>query len=114
MPRLQPISSNAAAYDYPIESIMAWPDQATLATMMRKVGWRRVQWKNLVRRDRRAAPRMGCVTPADQAVVLDAYAAIRCPVKVQNYYDATIRLPEGSSGYGVRQQRCTAGTFWRP
>ena len=47
MPRLQPISSNAAAYDYLIESIMAWPDQATLTTMMRKVGWRRVQWKNL-------------------------------------------------------------------
>ena len=45
---------------------------------------------------------MGYVTPADHAVVLDAYAAIRCPVKVQNYYDATIRLPEGSSGYGVR------------
>ena len=42
------------------------------------------------------------MTPADQAVVLDAYAAIRCPVKVQNYYDATITLPEGSSGYGVR------------
>ena len=47
MPRLQPISSNAAAYDYLIESIMAWPDQATLAAMMRKVGWRGVQWKNL-------------------------------------------------------------------
>ena len=42
------------------------------------------------------------MTPADHAVVLDAYAAIRCPVKVQNYYDATITLPEGSSGYGVR------------
>ena len=35
------------------------------------------------------------MTPADHAVVLDAYAAIRCPVKVQNYYDATITLPEG-------------------
>ncbi|MGI5951621.1 MAG: hypothetical protein ACOX61_07220, partial [Brooklawnia sp.] len=35
-------------------------------------------------------------------VVLDAYAAIRCPVKVQNYYDATVRLPAGASGYTVR------------
>lgn len=34
--------------------------------------------------------------------MLDAYAAIRCPVKVQNYYDATVTLPEGASGYGVR------------
>lgn len=37
-----------------------------------------------------------------RTIALDAYAAIRCPVKVQNYYDATITLPEGSSGYGVR------------
>lgn len=42
------------------------------------------------------------MTPADSAVMLDAYAAIRCPVKVQNYYDATVKLPEGASGYGVR------------
>ncbi len=38
----------------------------------------------------------------DTTVLLDAYAAIRCPVKVQNYYDVTTTLPEGASGYGVR------------
>lgn len=47
MPRFQPVSSNAPAYDYLIESILAWPDQPTLAEMMREVGWQRVQWKNL-------------------------------------------------------------------
>ncbi|MGB3955084.1 MAG: demethylmenaquinone methyltransferase [Brooklawnia sp.] len=47
LPRFQPASSNAAAYDYLTESIMAWPDQPTLAAMMREVGWRGVQWKNL-------------------------------------------------------------------
>ncbi len=47
MPRFQPVSSNAPAYDYLIESIPAWPDQPTLAEMMREVGWQRVQWKNL-------------------------------------------------------------------
>lgn len=47
MPRFQPVSSNATAYDYLAESILAWPDQAGLAAMMRSVGWRGVQWKNL-------------------------------------------------------------------
>lgn len=47
MPRFQPVSSNAPAYDYLIESIMAWPDQPALAAMMREVGWQRVQWRNL-------------------------------------------------------------------
>lgn len=47
MPRFQPVSSNAAAYDYLIESIRAWPDQPALAELMRSVGWRGVQWKNL-------------------------------------------------------------------
>ena len=47
MPRFQPVSSNAPAYDYLIESIMAWPDQPSLAALMREVGWDRVQWKNL-------------------------------------------------------------------
>lgn len=46
---------------------------------------------------------MGTVTSSSgKSVVLDAYAAIRCPVKVQNYYDATITLPQGASQYGVR------------
>lgn len=47
MPRLRFASSNAEAYDYLIESILAWPDQPTLAAQMSAVGWRRVQWKNL-------------------------------------------------------------------
>lgn len=41
------------------------------------------------------------MTPG-KSVLLDAYAAIRCPVKVQNYYDATVQLPEGASSYKVR------------
>lgn len=47
MPRFQLLASNAPAYDYLIESIMAWPDQPTLAATLRKVGWQHVQWKNL-------------------------------------------------------------------
>lgn len=47
MPRFQPVSSNAPAYDYLIESILAWPEQDELADMMREVGWVGVQWKNL-------------------------------------------------------------------
>lgn len=47
MPRFQPVSSNAPAYDYLIESILDWPDQPTLAALLRSVGWRGVQWKNL-------------------------------------------------------------------
>ncbi len=47
MPRFRVVSSNGPAYDYLVESIMAWPDQQTLATMMVESGWQRVQWKNL-------------------------------------------------------------------
>lgn len=47
MPRFRAVSSNAPAYDYLVESILAWPDQHTLADMMNDVGWQRVQWKNL-------------------------------------------------------------------
>lgn len=47
MPGLQPASSNAEAYDYLTESILAWPDQPRLADLLRQAGWRRVQWRNL-------------------------------------------------------------------
>lgn len=42
------------------------------------------------------------MTSPGDPVLLDAYAAIRCPVKVQNYYDNSIKLPEGASAYGMR------------
>ena len=47
MPRFRVVSSNAPAYDYLVESILAWPDQRSLAELMTEVGWRDVQWKNL-------------------------------------------------------------------
>ena len=47
MPRLRAVSTNAPAYDYLIESIRAWPDQAALGELMAEAGWRGVQWKNL-------------------------------------------------------------------
>ena len=47
MPRLRAVSTNAPAYDYLIESIRAWPDQAALGELMVEAGWRGVQWKNL-------------------------------------------------------------------
>ncbi|HNV10760.1 MAG TPA: demethylmenaquinone methyltransferase [Propionibacteriaceae bacterium] len=40
-------SSNAAAYDYLAESILAWPDQPGLADLMSSVGWQAVGWRNL-------------------------------------------------------------------
>lgn len=47
MPRLQPASSNAVAYDYLTESILAWPDQPRLAALICQAGWHDVAWKNL-------------------------------------------------------------------
>ena len=41
------LSSNPRAYDYLAESILAWPDQAALAAVMARSGWRAVEWKNL-------------------------------------------------------------------
>lgn len=41
------LSSNPRAYDYLAESILAWPDQAALAQLIRGAGWRDVEWKNL-------------------------------------------------------------------
>ena len=40
-------STNAAAYKYLAESINTWPNQVTLAQMMREAGWTRLEWKNL-------------------------------------------------------------------
>lgn len=47
MPRFQPASSNAVAYDYLAESILAWHDQPRLGAMMIDAGWVGVEWKNL-------------------------------------------------------------------
>lgn len=48
LPRVASLaSSNPVAYDYLGESILAWPDQRTLAGLMDGAGWRGVGWKNL-------------------------------------------------------------------
>ena len=52
IPRVLPalaraLSTNNPAYSYLAESINAWPDQATLAGLIREAGWRDVEWKNL-------------------------------------------------------------------
>jgi demethylmenaquinone methyltransferase / 2-methoxy-6-polyprenyl-1,4-benzoquinol methylase len=39
-------SSNPGAYVYLAESIMAWPNQSDLASLMAKVGWQKVEWHN--------------------------------------------------------------------
>jgi demethylmenaquinone methyltransferase/2-methoxy-6-polyprenyl-1,4-benzoquinol methylase len=41
------ISSDPAAYRYLSESILAWPNQAALAELIGRSGWRRVEWRNL-------------------------------------------------------------------
>ncbi len=41
------VSTSPQAYDYLIESIAAWPDQTSLADLMRGAGWRNVTWRNL-------------------------------------------------------------------
>jgi demethylmenaquinone methyltransferase/2-methoxy-6-polyprenyl-1,4-benzoquinol methylase len=40
-------SSNRDAYDYLAESILAWPDQPTLADLMADAGWQAVAWRNI-------------------------------------------------------------------
>ena len=52
IPRVLPaiarvLSINNPAYNYLAESINAWPDQATLAGLIREAGWHDVEWKNL-------------------------------------------------------------------
>lgn len=40
-------ASNREAYDYLAESILAWPDQRTLADLMADAGWQAVAWRNI-------------------------------------------------------------------
>lgn len=40
-------SSNASAYDYLNDSILAWPDQTTLASWIRDAGFKQVRYRNL-------------------------------------------------------------------
>ena len=52
IPRVLPaiarvLSTNNPAYNYLAESINAWPDQATLAGLIREAGWHDVEWKDL-------------------------------------------------------------------
>jgi len=48
LPRVAALaSSNPVAYDYLGESILAWPDQRSLADLMRAAGWHAVGWRNL-------------------------------------------------------------------
>jgi demethylmenaquinone methyltransferase/2-methoxy-6-polyprenyl-1,4-benzoquinol methylase len=41
------VASNPAAYVYLAESIRAWPEQAALAALVARAGWRDVAWRNL-------------------------------------------------------------------
>ncbi len=41
------VASNPDAYVYLAESIRAWPDQAALAALLQRAGWREVAWRNL-------------------------------------------------------------------
>lgn len=41
------ISKNPAAYLYLAESIQAWPNQSSLAQVMRQAGWETVSWQDL-------------------------------------------------------------------
>ena len=41
------ISKNPAAYIYLAESIQAWPNQSSLAQLMRQAGWETVSWRDL-------------------------------------------------------------------
>lgn len=48
LPRLARFtSSDPAAYQYLAASIQEWPDQAGLAAMLGRAGWRQVAWRNL-------------------------------------------------------------------
>ena len=41
------VSKNPAAYIYLAESIQAWPNQSSLAQVMRQAGWETVSWQDL-------------------------------------------------------------------
>ncbi|CAM5250694.1 Demethylmenaquinone methyltransferase OS=Streptomyces alboniger OX=132473 GN=menG PE=3 SV=1 [Streptomyces alboniger] len=46
-PVARAVSSNPDAYVYLAESIRSWPDQPTLAGLLRDAGWSKVAWRNL-------------------------------------------------------------------
>jgi demethylmenaquinone methyltransferase/2-methoxy-6-polyprenyl-1,4-benzoquinol methylase len=46
-PVARKVSSNPGAYIYLAESIMAWPNQANLAELMKTAGFEKIHWKNL-------------------------------------------------------------------
>ncbi|MET9935656.1 MULTISPECIES: demethylmenaquinone methyltransferase [unclassified Streptomyces] len=46
-PVARAVSSNPDAYVYLAESIQSWPDQPTLAGLLREAGWSKVAWRNL-------------------------------------------------------------------
>jgi len=46
-PVARAVSSSPDAYVYLAESIRAWPDQAGLADLLARAGWRDPQWRNL-------------------------------------------------------------------
>jgi len=46
-PVARKVSSNPGAYIYLAESIIAWPNQADLAALMKMAGFEKVNWKNL-------------------------------------------------------------------
>lgn len=41
------VSSNPGAYVYFVESLLAWPDQAELAEVIRQAGWTDIAWRDL-------------------------------------------------------------------
>lgn len=47
LPTVAKLSSNPPAYHYLCESILAWPNQQTLAGLMADAGWQAVGWRNL-------------------------------------------------------------------
>lgn len=48
LPRIaRVLSPSPSAYVYLAESILAWPDQATLAELIEAAGWTSVEWRNL-------------------------------------------------------------------
>ena len=47
MPLVARLGSNPGSYSYLTETILAWPDQRTLARLMSQAGWKKVEWRNL-------------------------------------------------------------------
>ena len=46
LPTIAKLSSNPVAYGYLAESILAWPDQRGLASLMAEAGWTGVEWQD--------------------------------------------------------------------